>query len=44
MRGVDTAIRSGSKSWFGDVGLSTSDSILNLLFLFVTVAPTFDQT
>ena len=32
--GVEAAIRLGIKSWFADVGLSTSDSILDLLSLF----------
>ena len=31
---VVTAIRLAIKSWFADVGFSTSDSILSLLFLF----------
>ena len=29
-----TAVRLGMKSWFADVGLGTSDSLLGLLFLF----------
>ena len=31
---TETVIRLGIKSWFADVGLSTSDSIRGLLFLF----------
>ena len=31
---VETAVRLVIKSWFADVGLSTGDSILGLLFLF----------
>ena len=31
---VITAVRLPTKSWFADVGLSTSDSVLGLLFLF----------
>ena len=31
---AETKIRLGIKSWFADVGLSTSDSIFDLLFLF----------
>ena len=31
---VETTIRLGIMSWFSDVGLSTSDSILGLLSLF----------
>lgn len=32
---VETVIRSDIKSWFADVGFSTSDSILGLLYLFL---------
>ena len=31
---AETATSLGSKSWFADVGFSTSDSILGLLVLF----------
>jgi len=31
--GAETAIMLGIKSWFADMVLSTSDSILDLLFL-----------
>ena len=45
---ADSAIRLGVKSLFADLGLSTGDSIVGLLFLsclsfFLIISP-FDQT
>ena len=34
LRVVKIAVRLGIKSWFADLGLSTSDSILGLLSFF----------
>ena len=34
LREAETAIRLAIKSWFADVGLSTSDCIWGLLFLY----------
>ena len=34
---VEAAIKLGIQSWFGDMGLRTSDSILGLLSLFLIV-------
>ena len=34
--GAESAVRLGSKSWFAGVGVNTSNSILDLLFLFNT--------
>ena len=34
---AETAVRLGIRSWFADMGLSTSDSILGLLSLFFTI-------
>lgn len=40
---VQTAIKFGIKSWFVDMGLSTRDSILDLLPLFLTIEKKFFQ-
>ena len=36
---TETAVRLGIKSWFADMGLSTSDCIWGLLFLLLTECP-----
>lgn len=34
--GAESTVRLGSKSWFAGVGVNTSNSILDLFFLFNT--------